>query len=426
MNILIGGGGKVGYNLAKLLSNKHNITIIDKDKEKIEYISETLDVLCINGDLKDAITYQNLEENYDYYLAVTNNDEINLISSLIVEDFSKIKNKIARINNPSYSLTSLYEKININFYIYSNIITAANIERLLYIPQANNIKDLPYSDDIFLISIESEIETDSNSLENDFLKVISIARGEEIFFCNKCEIKKGDLVYILGNKNSLKECAEILAPNQPKSIKNVIIFGANELSVEIAKHLNNFNLNITMLEQDSKTAYKAIHLLPENITVLNVSFDDENFFKSEHLEKNDMSIATLKSDETNIIKSLIAKKYGIKKTVCINNNPYYHDLMTSLHLPIIRGPKMNTVYKILEEIDSQDIIFERFFMGFKGKIFIKKAYNNQKISLPKESVKIIILRENRLLEITEEFEIKQDDIILYFNFSGNRKWIENL
>jgi len=51
MNILIGGGGKVGYNLAKLLSKKHNVTIIDKNKEKISYLSETLGdiplILCL-------------------------------------------------------------------------------------------------------------------------------------------------------------------------------------------------------------------------------------------------------------------------------------------------------------------------------------------------------------------------------------------
>jgi len=426
MNILIGGGGKVGYNLAKLLSKKHNVTIIDKNKEKISYLSETLDILGIYGDLRNAVTYQNLEEKYDYYLAVTNNDEVNLISSLIIEDFSTIKNKIARINNTSYSLTSLYNKININFYIYSNIITASNIERLIFIPQANNIKDLPYLEDIFLASFESEIDINANELENSSLKIISILKNNEINFCNNSNIQKGDLVYVLGNIDSLKKCASILSPNQPKTIKNILIFGANELSVEIAKHLHNLNLNITILEQDSSLAYKISHSLPEDITILNVSFDDENFFKSENLERNDMSIATLKSDETNIIKSLIAKKYGIKKTVCINNNPYYHDLMTSLHLPIIRGPKMTTVYKILEEIDSQDIIFERFFMGFKGKIFIKKAFTSQKVSLPKEIVKIIIFRENNLIEITENFEIQQNDIILYFNFSGNRKWIENL
>ena len=160
--------------------------------------------------------------------------------------------------------------------------------------------------------------------------------------------------------------------------------------------------------------------------VINASFDDENLFISENLQKNDVSIATTKSDETNILKSLIAKKYGIKKPICINNNPYYHSIMNSLHLPIVRGPKMATVYKILENIESENIIFERFFIGFKARVFIRKIFISKKIKPPKECCKILILRDEKLLEIKDEFEIKDGDIVFYFNTSGNKSWIENL
>ena len=429
MDILIAGAGKVGYNIAKLLSKKHNITIIDKNEENLNYISESLDILTIHGDLRDSLTFQNLNEKYDYYIAVTNTDEINILSALIIDDFSQIKNKILRIHNTSYSLTSLPEKINIHQMIYSNTITVLNIEKLIDLPQANNVKDLPFTE-MVLASINSEITINSDELNNEKVSVIAIAREEKIIFCNKNEIiKPGDLVYILGKKEKIKPVLKTLAPSQPEEIENVLIFGATILGIEIARVLAGLGLNVKILEHNIDQAYRAANILEEDVMVITSSYDDENLFKSENLDANDISIAATKSDETNIMKSLIAKKYGIKKPMCINNNPYYHSIMNSLHLPVIRGPKMNTVYKILEEIDSENIVFERFFMGFEGKIFVKKIFNSKKINKPKENSKIIVIRDNKIINLfieEENFELQEGDIVFYFNTSGNKTWIENL
>ena len=429
MEILIAGAGRVGYNIAKILSKKHNITIIDKNEENLNYISESLDILTVQGDLKDTLTYQNLDKKYDYYIAVTNSDETNILSALIIDDFSKIENKIIRINNTSYSLTSLPEKLNINHMIYSNTITVLNIEKLIHLPQANNIKDLSFTN-MVLVSVNSEIEINSDEINTDKTSVIATVKEDKISFCNNsCTIEPNDLVYILGDKEKLKKSLKILAPSQPESIKNVLIFGATSLGIEIARVLVGLDLNIKLIEQDINLAHRAAHILQEDVMVINASYDDDNLFKSENLNASDLSIASTKNDEINIIKSLIAKKYGIKKPICINNNPYYHSIMNSLHLPVIRGPKMNTVYKILEEIDSKNIIFERFFMGFEGKIFIKKIFINKKINKPKENSKVIIIRDNNIINLfvnEETFEIIEGDIIIYFNTSGNKSWIENL
>ncbi len=429
MEILIAGAGKVGYNIAKILSKKHNITIMDKNNENLNYIAESLDILTVQGDLKDTLTYQSLNKKYDYYIAVTNSDETNILSALIIDDFSQIENKIIRVHNTSYSLTSLPEKLNINHMIYSNTITVLNIEKLIHLPQANNIKDLSFTN-MVLTSVNSEISINTEEINTDKISVISIVKEDKIFFCNKtCTIEPNDLVYILGEKEKLKSTLKTLAPSQPELIENVLIFGATSLGIEIARVLAGLNLNIKLIEQDINLAHQAAHLLQEDVMVINASYDDENLFKSENLNANDISIAATKNDETNIMKSLIAKKYGIKKPICINNNPYYHSIMNSLHLPVIRGPKMNTVYKILEEIDSENIVFERFFMGFEGKIFIKKIFNSKKINKPKENSKVIIIRDNKIINLfinEETFEIVEGDIIIYFNTSGNKSWIEDL
>ncbi len=423
MDILIGGGGKVGYNLAKILSKQHNITVIDSNSNSLNNINESLDVLTVLGDLRETLTYNDLDKNYDFYLAVTNDDETNIISSFLVDDFTNIKEKIARIKNTSYSLSSINTKADIKNMIYSYTITASHIEKLLFFPQANNVKEI-ISTNMFLLSIESEIDIETETLNEDYLKIIAVIRDEKIIF-DENKILKGDLVYLICPKEK-KEILKILAPSCKETIENILIFGADPLAVEIAKKLNKYNLNIKIIEKDTTKAHKAAKTLQEEVMVINSSFEDENLFRSENLNTNDISIAATRFDENNIMKSLIAKKYGIKKTVCINNNPSYHSIMHSLHLPVIRGPKINTIFKILETIDSKDIIYEQFFMGFEGKLFIKKIYFTKTIKLPKENAKFIIIRNNQLIEIKNEFQTQEGDTLLYFNTSGNRLWIENL
>lgn len=424
MNILIAGGGKVGYNIAKFLHQKHNITIIEKDENKINFINESLDVLCILGDLRNTLIYENLEKEYDYFIAVSDNDEVNLLSSAIIEDFTKVNTKILRIQNTSYSLTSIAEKLEIENMIYSNTIPVLNIQRLINLPQANNIKDLAFSDKI-LVSVNSEIDIKINEIESDKVKVVAIVDEKENIYFNKEDIHKNELIYLIGDIDSLKEVLKKLTPNQPEKIKNILIFGANDLGIEIANTLKSLDLNITIIESDSKLAYKAAKKLDEEIMVINESFDDANLFISENLQNNDISIAATSSDEKNILKSLIAKKYGIKKTICINNNPYYHSIMNSLHLPIVRGPKMATVYKILEKIDSEKIIFEKLFVGFKAKAYIKKIFMEKTIKPPKEHCKVLVLRNNKLIEVNSEFTILPNDIVFYFTL-GSKSWIEDL
>ncbi len=94
MNILIAGAGKVGYNITKTLSSKHNVTIIDKNEKALEILKESLEVLTIKGDMRSPKPIW----DWDFYIAVTNNDEINLISKLIAEEFLSIK----KMHNKTY------------------------------------------------------------------------------------------------------------------------------------------------------------------------------------------------------------------------------------------------------------------------------------------------------------------------------------
>jgi len=427
MNILIAGAGKVGYNLAKALCLKHNVVIIDKNEKALENLKETLDVMTICADLRDSRAYMGFEEKFDFFIAVTNNDEINLISTVVTDGLIDIENTIVRLTNTSYISTN-FQKLKINRLVYPYKLSASAVAKLINYPKANNIKEFPFNDFILVsVTVKSPEITNVSEINGEDVTVIGVQRDEEFIFLDEnSEIKEDDLLYIFGNKEKIKEIMNRIDTISPQKIQNVLIYGANPLGIEIAKILVSYSLNVKILEKDETQAHIAAETLGEKAMVINSSYEDEEMLINEGLNRSDIAITASLKDEGNIIKSLQAKKLGIKKVITINNNLNYYSLMHSLKLSTIRGPKIAAYYEILEEIDSRLLVYERFFLGAKGKIFIKQIFKEKKVSPPKENNKTLIIRNNKIIHLKEKTELLPNDIVMEFNFSGNRKWIETL
>ena len=113
MNIIICGAGRVGFTIAKLLTEQdHSITIIDQSSEDIQKINDSLDVRSIVG----KATYPSIlekadAENADMIIAVTKNDEINMLICQIAYTVFKIPKKIARIRSQDYLILNFQKFI---------------------------------------------------------------------------------------------------------------------------------------------------------------------------------------------------------------------------------------------------------------------------------------------------------------------------
>ena len=105
MNIIICGAGEVGYNIARLLSDEKNeITIIDHDENRIEHISGKLDVRTLIGYASHPNILKEAEaDKCDMIIAVTQSDEINMISCQIANLLFKVPIKIARVRSETYN-----------------------------------------------------------------------------------------------------------------------------------------------------------------------------------------------------------------------------------------------------------------------------------------------------------------------------------
>ena len=420
MNIIISGAGKVGFNLAKTLSIGHNVIVIDKNKDALLRLQESLDILPFFGDIQNPATFKEFEDmQIDLYIAVTNLDEANIISCMVVDDVLKPRRKFLRLKNDFYEDTSLKERLSIEELIFPLKLSSKSILNFLEYPKINNIKDFKYTD-FKLVSVFSKDTYEYVKIEelldsqNELL--VAIERDKSLLINTKTDIKAGDLLYFFAKKESIKKICEIF-DGSSTDIKNCVVFGANDLGVEMTKLLIEKKKSVKLIEKDVELCHKADELLSGEADIINSKYQDEKLFIEENLDKADLFISTYKDDEYNIIKCLEAKEFDIKKIVAVNNDGEFYHLMHRLGIVTVRGPKMSAYNTIVEAINNSKVIVEKYFCGGKGILFLRKIFENSKLIGTRikdpnlEKAKFFIIREGKI-QFLLDTTLQEGDVLV--------------
>jgi len=423
MDIIIAGAGKVGFNLAKTLSIGHNITVIDKNNEALQRLQESLDILPIQGDIEDPLTYKKLmDRNIDLFIAVTDLDEANLISIIIANDTLKIKRKFIRLKNEFFAKTSIKDKIGIDKTIFPLHITSKTISTLLKYPKANNVKAFKYTD-FKLISIRISDNIETTALDYKDVTIVGIERGKEFIIPKKNDsIYPNDLIYLFGDDNTIKSLCPKLETKAPTKIEKCVIFGAGDLGVSIAQVLIQNNIEVKLIEKDITLCERAEEKLEGKAMTINSKYSLDNIYQEEGLSYADMIILASNNDEYNIVKSIEAKEHGINKVIVINNEKEYYNIMHFLGLVVVRGPKMSAYNTILENINSHGVVTERIYCGGKATLYMRKIFpdsrligkNIKPLKDNNQGILLYIIRNETLIDFNDKMIIEEKDKIVSF------------
>ena len=440
MNIIIAGAGRVGYNLARALSINHNVIVIDKNLEALMRLQESIDMLPIHGDIEDPETYNKLiDKESDLFIAVTDLDEANLLSTLIADDAIDIKRRFIRLRNPQFEKTNIAVRLGIDESFYPLKLTSKTVTTLLKYPRANNIKKFEYTD-FKLISVHISKDTVMNIELSDKVMIVGIERNKKFILYDKDMdiFKKNDLLYLFGDETYIRQLCSKFDDESPLTIERCIIFGAKELGINIAKALINEGVEVKLIEKSVELCHIADEALEGEAMTLNCKYGTATLFEEEGLSYADMAIAATEDDEYNIVKCLEAREHGIQKVMAVNNDIEYYNVMHSLGIVVVRGPKINAFNAIIEKINSSRVVSERKFCGGKAEVYMRKIFPNShligsKLKLPiylRDSL-IYLIRQNRLIDVkSENIILQEDDIISVFTLKDSveeiRKWINGL
>ncbi len=457
MNIIICGAGRVGFTIAKQLSDQgHSITVIDPSSEDIQKIDDALDVKAIvgKGSYPSILEKANAQEA-DMIIAVTRNDEINMVICQIAFSIFKIPKKIARIRSQDYlnpKFTTVYNKENlpIDVIISPEIEIAKSIQRKLEAPGA--LDSVPFAENKIRL-LEILINENCNLINiklSDLTKkypnlkanVIGVIREDKFFIPKKTdEININDKIYVIINSTQMSETLEAFGHTEKVS-KKILIVGGGNIGFNLAKNIEE-NLDAARVKIIEKNKERAEFLASElnNTIVINGNALDEEVLSEANLEEAETVLALTNDDEDNLMVSVLVEKFAKdekeiydKRTMALINKPNYSLLQNSLKIDDLIDPRMNTVSSILKHIHKGTIETAYTIMNGEYEVIeaeiietselINKELKNS--NLPEEIRIGAILRDDKVIIPRSDFVFQKDDKVVFLAKKDSISVVENI
>ena len=457
MNIIICGAGRVGFTIAKILSEQgHSITVIDQSSEDIQKIDETLDVKSIVG----KATYPSILEKAnaseaDMIIAVTRNDEINMLICQIAFSIFNVQKKIARIRSQDYlnpKFTKVYNKENlpIDVIISPEIEIAKSLQRKLEAPGA--LDNVPFADNkirLLEILINEKcplINIKLNALTKKFPKldanIMGVVREEKFIMLKKTdEVIQGDKAYVVINASQMKETLSAFGHNEKISNKILIIGGGN-IGFNLAKNLEDSfdSARVKIIEKNKERAEYIASELNNTIVIHGDALDEEVLMEA-NLDEVQTVLALTNDDEDNLMVSVLVEKFtkdksdvNEKRTMALINKPNYALLQSSLKIDDFIDPRMNTVSSILKHVHKGTVenaysILNGEYEVIEAEIIESSELINKELknsNLPDEIRIAAVLRSKEVIIPKSDFMFKKEDKVVLLAKKDFLHVVENM
>ncbi len=363
MKIIIVGCGKIGTTLAEQLSSEHHdLVVIDTNPQKIQQLSESIDVMGIvdNGASINVLSDAGIEDAH-LLIAVTGSDELNLLCCVIAKKVSKC-HTIARVRNPLYNKERNFirKSLGITMIINPELASAIEISRLLRFPSAIEL-------DTFA---KGRVELLKFKLLPEFrLSGMSVMEIVEKLRCNVliCGVERGDEVFIPSGNFILQDNDLLSIMASPKNsatffkkvgihthqVKNALIVGGGTLGYYLAALLIDLKIKVRIVENNQERCQQLSELLPE-ATVICGDGTDKKLLLQEGLTQTESFITLTNMDEENIFLSLFAKKNSKAKLITKVNRIAFDDIIDGLDIGSVIYPKYITADYILQYVRAME------------------------------------------------------------------------
>ena len=363
MNIIIVGCGKVGATLASELNTAgNNVTVIDQDGTKVKTIANKLDIMGVIGNGASRSTQKEAGiDNTDLLIAVTGNDELNLLCCLVAKKSAGCRT-IARLKNPEYNMDAPYFKneLGLAMVINPELAAAREISRILNFPSAIKI-------DVFAkgrVELMTFKVPEKSRLAGMAVKDVAMKLKSTVTFCT---IERDDNAYIANGNFVFAEkdvVSMIASPDKAKDffakidykiqpIKNALIVGGSAITYYLLTLLEKSGISCTVIEKDHARCDELATEF-EKATIINADPTDEDVLKEEGIGNAASFVALTGFDEENILLSLFAKKSGSRKIITKVNRIDFDGITSNLDLDSVIYPKNITADIIVSYVRAMN------------------------------------------------------------------------
>lgn len=386
--ILILGLGGVGFYLAKrLIHEEYAITIIESDAKLVNQADGQIDARLITGNAMSIKCWQEADAgNMDYLIAVTNNDAVNMMASMIADRFG-IKKKISRVRslefgNPDSLLTA--KDLKLDLLIHPEELVSQEIVRLIKSKASNDIIDIAQGEIQLLATGIGNSSPMANltlkeiaAMYNDFpFRVIAIARGiSTIIPHGGQQIRPDDHIFIMAAREHLPRLMEVVGMSKRRQQK-ILMLGGGLVGSRVAELLEK-TVSVTLIEKDETRARELAEELAYT-EVLHGDGSDGDVLAVAGLFEATTFITCTGENETNIMTSLLAKhlhqknsskdKYERFKTIALVNKEDYVILAATIGSDIALNKKVMAANEILKFIRRSEFLSVAHLHGFDTEV----------------------------------------------------------
>jgi trk system potassium uptake protein TrkA len=391
----------------------------------------------------------------DMIIAVTRNDEINMLICQIAFSIFKIPKKIARIRSQDYlnpKFTRVYNKENlpIDVIISPELEIANSIQRKLEAPGA--LDSVPFADNkIRLLEIQINencklINFKLNELTKKYpeldANIIGIIRGDKFLIPKKNDnIQQNDKIYVIINSSQMSQTLEAFGHNE-KISKKILIVGGGNIGFNLAKNLED-TLDSARVKIVEKSKDRSEFLANElnNTIIINGDGLDEEVLLEANLEEAETVLALTNDDEDNLMVSVLVEKFAKdvnktdeKRTMALINKPNYSLLQNSLKIDDLIDPRMNTVSSILKHIHKGTIetaytILNGEYEVIEAEVIETSELINKELknsNLPEEIRIGAVLRDQKVIIPRSNFVFQKDDKVVFLAKKESISVVENI
>ena len=355
LSIIIVGCGKVGLTLVEQLSREgHDITVIDKDRELVEQISGTYDVMGVVGNgASYSIQKEAGIENTDLIIAVTESDELNLLCCTVAKRVANCS-AIARVRTPDYSqdVNYLRERLGLAMIFNPELESAKEAARMLSLPTALEVASFAHGQaELINFKIPKDNKLDGMKLW-DMSKTIPSEIETNVVICaveragavyipsGNFQLQCGDVVSFVSTRRIARKFLRSIG-FKTRQVRSTMIVGGGRSAYYLAQELLQMGIEVRIIEKDRSRCEELCELLPK-ADIINGDGSDEAFLREQGLEYAESFVALTGIDEENILLTLHARNVSNAKVITKIKRINFRDAINTLDLGSVLYPRYIT------------------------------------------------------------------------------------
>ena len=367
MNIIVLGANQVGSTLAEnLVTEKNDVTVVDSDLSALQSLQDSLDIRTIHGHCAYPTVLRKAgADDADMLIAVTENDEVNIVACQVAYSLFHTPTKIARLRAQEYlSRSDLFgnEDAPIDHFISPERLMTDYISRIIDYPSALQVLDFA-DGKVRMVAIyarrggpligKSLLEF-NQYVPNVDVRVVAIYRNDAAIPVNaQTVIEASDEVFFIADRKHIMNVFTALG-RKSETNRKIMIVGGNDIGYRLAENLES-RYQVKLIEADKECATYVSEQL-SNTTVLCGDSSDKKLLLDENIENVDVFCAVTYDDEDNIMACLQAKRLGAKQAMGVIARPAYVDLIEGGKLDIVISPQQVTIGSILRYVRRGDVV----------------------------------------------------------------------